>query len=291
MTYEAENESESPKSARCISVDIPSDASTSNNTSANTSANTSSSVSSSVSSSLAPSPAGILESRQSTTSTTSLPTPSLNVKFAPLPELAPRKRRSLAPLGVASRSQLMRRRRGYDRGEPPMPTNPMWTDEETRAVSHRQPRRQSDEELEDPFVALGKMVKGASKQLWRKVSNKEKEGKGEKDAKPVDGGGMDEKVDANNEPRQGTEFGKGRDLQNTLGRVRSTPTPQDLQSMRPRIHSSRRSRMCIDLPPLRHNNSGAARVAHSAPVSCAPIFHTPETPAVFGEPRPHTSPI
>ncbi|KAH9484396.1 hypothetical protein JR316_0003877 [Psilocybe cubensis] len=35
----------------------------------------------------------------------------LNVKFAPLPELAPRKRRSSTPLGMAARGQLMRRRK------------------------------------------------------------------------------------------------------------------------------------------------------------------------------------
>ncbi|PPQ86916.1 hypothetical protein CVT25_009803 [Psilocybe cyanescens] len=38
---------------------------------------------------------------------------SLSVKFAPLPELAPRKRRSTTPLGMAARGQLMRRRKGH----------------------------------------------------------------------------------------------------------------------------------------------------------------------------------
>ncbi|KAF9053237.1 hypothetical protein BJ165DRAFT_1523949 [Panaeolus papilionaceus] len=50
------------------------------------------------------------EDQQIARSTASLPT-SLNVRFAPLPELAPRKRRSAAPLGMAARKQLMRRRR------------------------------------------------------------------------------------------------------------------------------------------------------------------------------------
>ncbi|KAF9449602.1 hypothetical protein P691DRAFT_790785 [Macrolepiota fuliginosa MF-IS2] len=38
---------------------------------------------------------------------------NLNVKFAPLPELAPRKRKSSTPLGMAARSQLTRRRKAY----------------------------------------------------------------------------------------------------------------------------------------------------------------------------------
>ncbi|KJA24253.1 hypothetical protein HYPSUDRAFT_65742 [Hypholoma sublateritium FD-334 SS-4] len=37
---------------------------------------------------------------------------ALNVKFAPLPQLAPRKRRSAAPLGMAARGALVRGRRG-----------------------------------------------------------------------------------------------------------------------------------------------------------------------------------
>lgn len=38
-------------------------------------------------------------------------TTNLNVKFAPLPELAPRRRKSSTALGVASRGQMVRRRR------------------------------------------------------------------------------------------------------------------------------------------------------------------------------------
>ncbi|KAJ7772959.1 hypothetical protein DFH07DRAFT_952931 [Mycena maculata] len=113
-------------------------------------------------------------------------TNSLNVRFAPLPQLAPRKRRSTAPLGIASRAQMMRRRRagtpGYDNnGDPLPPTPPMWTDEEVERhtqrilAEHGSPRAESD--VDDPFLMLGKMVKGAGRQLWRKVSNK----------KPVEG--------------------------------------------------------------------------------------------------------
>jgi len=45
-------------------------------------------------------------------------TSSLNVRFAPLPEIAPRRRKSNTPLGMAARGQLVRRRRGhYDSAE------------------------------------------------------------------------------------------------------------------------------------------------------------------------------
>ncbi|KAF8912172.1 hypothetical protein CPB84DRAFT_1742783 [Gymnopilus junonius] len=44
-------------------------------------------------------------------STSSLTSTTLSVKFAPLPELAPRRRRSSTPLGMAARGQLMRRKK------------------------------------------------------------------------------------------------------------------------------------------------------------------------------------
>lgn len=126
---------------------------------------------SSVESSLNPSPTGILESRSTSASTSSLPT--LNVTFAPLPQLAPRKRRSTAPLGMAARGQLMRRRREYI--DQTYANNPMWTDEELaeqqRVAIER--RRLEEEDGEDPFVTLGKLVKVASKSIWRKVSQKD----------------------------------------------------------------------------------------------------------------------
>lgn len=58
----------------------------------------------------------------------------------------------------------------YDDGE--QDDNPMWTTEEVDAHNRRQREKHANEEFEDPFLALGKMVKGA----WRKVSNKEKDG-------------------------------------------------------------------------------------------------------------------
>lgn len=42
--------------------------------------------------------------------------------------------------------------------------------------------KQGSGEDDDPFLVLGRLVKGASKQLWRKVSHKDREGK-DKDGK------------------------------------------------------------------------------------------------------------
>ncbi|KAJ7436195.1 hypothetical protein FB451DRAFT_1006720, partial [Mycena latifolia] len=109
----------------------------------------------------------------------------LNVKFAPLPQLAPRKRRSTAPLGIASRAAMMRRRRagmpGFDmNGDPLPPPPPMWTQDEIdrhtqRILAERVGERERD--IDDPFLTFGKMVKG----VWRKVNNtKRPEGGAEK---------------------------------------------------------------------------------------------------------------
>ncbi|KAF7370977.1 hypothetical protein MSAN_00731900 [Mycena sanguinolenta] len=118
--------------------------------------------------------------RRATTSTT-----SLNVKFAPLPQLAPRKRRSTAPMGIASRGAVMRRRRagtpGFDmNGDPLPPTPPMWTPEEVEAHTQRVLTERGElpavrDHAEDPFL---KMVKGAGK-LWRKVNNNDKKKQGQ----------------------------------------------------------------------------------------------------------------
>ncbi|CAA7270992.1 unnamed protein product [Cyclocybe aegerita] len=188
---------------------------------------------------------------------------ALNVRFAPLPELAPRKRRSAAPLGMAARGQLMRRRRGAYAdnpnganqdgpgvnadGSPVMSpayavSNPLWTDEEieqqrrrlealaarhaqysasaaaldarheeeeemmrererqekARARQERQRerervkatskagpeggeqrgrgrghRKEGSQELDPKFGTLSRLMKGASKSLWRRASNKD----------------------------------------------------------------------------------------------------------------------
>ncbi|KAI3603428.1 hypothetical protein WG66_014323 [Moniliophthora roreri] len=126
---------------------------------------------------------------------------SLNVKFAPLPQLAPRKRKSNTPLGVAARGQMMRQRRARMMGENPdahpqpngnvviggrrvVGGGAMWTEDEMdahanriaaaearhRAMNSNEYLDEDGEEMEDPFVALGRMVKGA----WKKMSKGKK---------------------------------------------------------------------------------------------------------------------
>lgn len=174
--------------------------------------------SSSLQSSQRSSPVGILDSSSTTptdthatssggdcvTSTTYASCPSLpmssqpnplNVKFAPLPQLAPRKRRSTAPLGMAARSQLVNRRRRnypqyYQEAPPPEPEyttpthDPMWTEEELAQARARQIAAAEKEQKkaeakagkgteEDPFMVFGKMVKG----VWKKVAKKDKKGR------------------------------------------------------------------------------------------------------------------
>jgi len=130
--------------------------------------------SSSTSSSQA-SPTGILDHTPSTrTSTSSLR--SQNVQFAPLPEIAPRKRKSSAPLGMAARRQLAERRR---QRLIEMNGNPMWTDEEMEQQARRSSGQREYTEDDDPFLVLGKLVKDAGRQLWKKMSNKDLKSKGQ----------------------------------------------------------------------------------------------------------------
>ncbi|KAJ7029348.1 hypothetical protein C8F04DRAFT_42124 [Mycena alexandri] len=121
---------------------------------------------------------------------------SLNVKFAPLPQIAPRKRRSTAPLGIASRGAMMRRRRagmpGYDMNGDPLPPTPMWTDEEvqrhTQAIIAERSGQTPPRDIDDPFMTLGRIMKGAGKQFWRKVNKKpgevDEKGSGEENLRP-----------------------------------------------------------------------------------------------------------
>ncbi|KAM6500239.1 hypothetical protein JOM56_003253 [Amanita muscaria] len=119
----------------------------------------------------------------------------LNVKFAPLPDVGPRKKRSM-PLGVAARSRMVRRRKtqgGEPGAQPRVVATPMWTDEEMEVQRHRLAKAwekerekrnyypeldENGEPIEDPITALGKLVKVAGKQLWNKIGGRE--GKDEK---------------------------------------------------------------------------------------------------------------
>jgi len=206
------------------------------------------SLSSSLNSSLTPSPTtGIPESSSSRPSSLSLSQsqshersitssslpqlPSLNVRFAPLPQIPVRKRRSTTPLGIAARSQLMRRRRAgvYDAEETPAQVHhPMWTPEELEMHARRRAveaakaiaaedsvQEDSHDDPEDAFVALGKIVKGASKNWWRKVKNK-------------DGSGKDGQLDGDGSMQGGRGGGSSNELregeQLALSRRPSRPT-------------------------------------------------------------------
>lgn len=70
--------------------------------------------------------------------------------------------------------------------------NPMWTDEEIeqqRAAALNEGRRQfhyvdeDDQEGEDPFVALGRLVKHAGRSIWRRVSHRDLAKKGKESEK------------------------------------------------------------------------------------------------------------
>ncbi|OCH92224.1 hypothetical protein OBBRIDRAFT_791459 [Obba rivulosa] len=118
------------------------------------------------------------------------------VRFAPLPAIEPRRRKSSVQLGVAARSRMLRQRRMLrEQGEllQAHPDAVGWGPEEDSL--HPVDRRQEldedpemdEEEAEDPLVirrrrrpdpteealaSLGKLVKGAGKSLWRRVSSK-----------------------------------------------------------------------------------------------------------------------
>ncbi|KAJ2933133.1 hypothetical protein H1R20_g3979, partial [Candolleomyces eurysporus] len=211
------------------------------------------------------SPTGALDSSCATSaSCSSLPTtrrPSLNVKFAPLPELAPRKRRSTAPLGMAARAQLVRRRRGYqDPDQGPRynaGTNPMWTEEELAEARMKQIAAAMEKERQrrehaggydpnDPLVVLGKKMKEASKQLWKKVSKKDMK----EAAAPT------EKVEGEEGAKNDSENSSNSSLD---GKPPSEPVSPEVRSR------------C---------NSSAAPAAKSAPTprSSTPVSSKPSTP-------------
>ena len=141
-----------------------------------------------------------------TTASSTSSLPALNVKFAPLPQLLPRKRRSTVPLGMAGRGQLIPRRSGNKGQKVP----PAWTDEGPEELRlqreelaardarcnayaayvaarneeddeddpdsvyawHHQRRTKNGEQVDgDPLHALGRIVKVASKTLWKRVSH------------------------------------------------------------------------------------------------------------------------
>ncbi|KAF8969558.1 hypothetical protein BDZ97DRAFT_206001 [Flammula alnicola] len=198
-----------------------------------------------------------------TASTSSLPAPKVSVKFAPLPELAPRRRRSTVPLGMAARAQLVRKRKAYhtDQQQQQRSASPdtviMSPEEfeqerlrqeaiaaqyaqfqgsahalaarETEAEQaeeefHGAERARGTDEIEDPFLALGKVVKGVSRTFWRRVSHKDADAAGVGAAALTKEGGKE----ADKEGRKGKEESRRR-RKSDVGRdrepPRSTPTP------------------------------------------------------------------
>jgi len=100
-------------------------------------------------------------------SSSSLPTritsPCLSVKFAPLPVIEPRKRKSSVQLGVAARSRMIQSRRNMDQAAP------SWDDaDDAVPVQETSPLPAG----EDPFEVFGKFVRGKSKYLWQRISSK-----------------------------------------------------------------------------------------------------------------------
>ncbi|EMD37991.1 hypothetical protein CERSUDRAFT_93516 [Gelatoporia subvermispora B] len=124
-----------------------------------------------------------------------------SVRFAPLPAIEPRRRKSSVQLGVAARSRMLRQRRMLrEQGEllQAHPDAAGWGTEEGEVHFHQEDVRHAhdgrdpdadEEEGEDPLVirrrrrpdpteealaSLGKLMKGAGKSLWRRVSAKDK---------------------------------------------------------------------------------------------------------------------
>ncbi|KZV71604.1 hypothetical protein PENSPDRAFT_650468 [Peniophora sp. CONT] len=84
-----------------------------------------------------------------------------NIKFAPLPHVEPRRRKSNIRLGVAARSRMIAARRGQ------LP--PDWDDAEPAPGEEPTPQGPL---VEDPFEVFGRYVLVKSKNLWRRVSPK-----------------------------------------------------------------------------------------------------------------------
>lgn len=83
-----------------------------------------------------------------------------SVKFAPLPEIGPRKRRSNHPIGIAARSQMLQQRKENAGTQGIYRKPPLWSDLEEEV------------EEKDPLEVLGRLIAGKSKSFWRRVASK-----------------------------------------------------------------------------------------------------------------------
>lgn len=116
---------------------------------------------------------------------------SLNVSFAPLPKIEPRKRNSNRPIGLAARGMMLRQKRmmalqqteGYYEydvdaantipgGEHMVPVdNAGFEIQVSRKPKPPKPERTELDDMEDPIIAIGKAVSGATKGLWKRISS------------------------------------------------------------------------------------------------------------------------
>lgn len=90
--------------------------------------------------------------------------PTVNVQFAPLPEISPRGRKSNHPLGVAARSRMIQQKRN-------LRAHPEWSDPDDRPMVYIPDETQEDDVL-DAFV---RFIGDKSKSLWKRVISKAKQ--------------------------------------------------------------------------------------------------------------------
>ncbi|KAI0306684.1 hypothetical protein B0F90DRAFT_796236 [Multifurca ochricompacta] len=99
-----------------------------------------------------------------------IPPSIVNVKFAPLPEIGPRKRKSNHPLGIGARSRMLQQRKEVTRVQGVYRQPRMWSDLDERSMMHTPDEAQED----DPLEVLGRLIADKSKSLWRRVASKAK---------------------------------------------------------------------------------------------------------------------
>ncbi|CCL98770.1 uncharacterized protein FIBRA_00775 [Fibroporia radiculosa] len=108
-----------------------------------------------------------------------------NITFAPLPTIEPRRRKSNVQLGVAARSRLLQQRRNLrDQGIHPgvahlhspsdlPPPVPVWHSELDDDYSGDDVEDLGPDPAEEAIAAIGRLVKGASRSLWRRLASKD----------------------------------------------------------------------------------------------------------------------
>jgi hypothetical protein len=169
--------------------------------------------------------------------------PAVSVKFAPLPKIGPRERKSSThPLGVAARPHILQQRRDAVRMQGhPRPI--VWS--EVDVPTERFVPIEVQEE--DPLEVLGRLIADKSKSLWRRATSKTNTSKS---AKVKDGTrGIDSENAAQEEE---TPVPPCRDVA-TSGPSSSGPPNQTSESSKKRSDDTVRA-------VLRRKDGGAARV-------------------------------